>query len=262
MPYSTTDEVRIAIVTVISSIEQKETVLASLLLWFDGYSLEVPAYVMSSLLGMSRRAAYILTANYLQHCIYSYQRARLETMLSNAAERHQTSATTHSGIHAAIMKLVDVTNTDKGEAYDDDVRVTAEIMGLTRLASTMAKLEDNYTDAAAATMDEEVEPVARPLSPQEASWLRGNLQGVAVITAALATALRNLADEKKNSIESRKRLALLQVKIKEERSQAVAFAHMADRLLLGIDRTEHTHDLSQPRNGAGGESSSSSVASI
>ena len=83
----------------------------------------------------------------------------------------------------------------------------------------------------------------------------GNLQGVAVITAALATALRNLADEKKNSIESRKRLALLQVKIKEERSQALAFANMADRLLLGIDKTDHAHDLSEPRNGAGGESS-------
>ena len=163
--------------TISSSLVRKEAVLASLIIWFDGYSLEVPAYVMSSLVKMSRRAAYILTSNYLQHCIYSHQRARLETMLFNAAERHQTSATAHSGIHAAIMKLLDVTNTDKGEAYDDDVRVTAEIMGLSRLASTMAKLEDNYTDAAAATMDEEVEPVARPLSPQEASWLRGNLQG-------------------------------------------------------------------------------------
>ncbi len=235
--------------------EQKKVVLASLLLWFDGYSLEVPGHVMSSLLSLSRRAAYILAANYLQHCVFTYQRACLEAKLSNAADRHQTAFTTHSGIHAAITKLLDVTSTEAGEEYDDDVRVTAEVMGLTRLASTMTKLEDNFADVAAAAINEDVEPVARPLSPQEASWLRGNLQGVTVVTSALATALRNLSDEKRNGIEARRKLAELQVKLKEEKSQAMAFTHMADRLLLGTDKPEHTRNLSPSRTSGSDRSS-------
>jgi hypothetical protein len=256
-------------------------VLASLLLWFDGFSLRLPASAMQALLHSAVDAAGLVAGHVLNWLSHYRVVSALRRCLVNAVVRGLETRAGAATVRAQVSRLLEVVHSQRSKdgAADSqtskEITVACQVLGLTSLHATLTS-EDNsgdnnegsgvatsweaaamesiipaaLTDIAAATADlvgcNGASALVGPYSQVEAASLQENSQAVKTVTNALATALANLADEKRNVGVLRHQMASLKVRAREERDKSTAFLTSVEALLLGPGGSLHQHHVHNP----------------